>query len=379
MKKKILLSTADLGSIENLKAEPTLMIYKGLYKVDSSSQLYVRDYKNFNTYSVKKTLLFGRALPFCFEFINKYLRKNSKFNISYIKIIDYLFSLKVNKNIELLYVIPPLFPNTTRKVFNNSGVTIMHAGVNHPSFNEDKKRADNSNKPLLDTIKYSKYIFALSTLTKETYVKSGFNKNNIYIVPLGVNHKKYKPSTKKDNVFRVICVADYTISKGFQDMLKVWEKVKLENSELIIIGNPKDSYMKKTIQEYSKKLTNLKTYSHQDPLSFYQQSSVLIHPSYSDSWGKVVTEAMACELPVIASQNTGAKDAITQGKDGFIIKPGSLQEIEEKLLYLYNNSKQRKDMGKMARQKVIQEHTWERATQKAEKAFKDILKKEQKL
>ena len=68
----------------------------------------------------------------------------------------------------------------------------------------------------------------------------------------------------------------------------------------------------------------------------FSQGSVFCFPSLSDGFGLVVPQAMACGLPVIVTENTGAKD-IVNAKNGFIVPIKNIEEIKKKILILYND------------------------------------------
>jgi glycosyltransferase involved in cell wall biosynthesis len=59
----------------------------------------------------------------------------------------------------------------------------------------------------------------------------------------------------------------------------------------------------------------------------YQRASVLVFPTLCDGFGMVVSEAMACGLPVITTHNAGAKDWIRPGESGFVIPPGDADAL----------------------------------------------------
>jgi glycosyltransferase involved in cell wall biosynthesis len=98
---------------------------------------------------------------------------------------------------------------------------------------------------------------------------------------------------------------------------------------------------------------------HHDELkNIYQKASVFVLPSYMDSWGQVVCEAMACGTPVIVSQNTGSKDVVEDGENGFIVDVANRKQLEEKISYFYHNRSELERMGKNAR-KSVEHLTWE--------------------
>ena len=51
---------------------------------------------------------------------------------------------------------------------------------------------------------------------------------------------------------------------------------------------------------------------------FYNQSSVFVLASVADGFAMVVLQAMACELPVIITENVGASELIEDGVNGFV-------------------------------------------------------------
>ncbi len=70
----------------------------------------------------------------------------------------------------------------------------------------------------------------------------------------------------------------------------------------------------------------------------------------------VVYEAAACGLPVIWTRNVGA--ALRDSKDGFEIPIADAHALAEKILLLYENEVQRREMGQSAQQ-YVQQFTWQ--------------------
>ena len=88
----------------------------------------------------------------------------------------------------------------------------------------------------------------------------------------------------------------------------------MDNFELWHVGVI-DNEMKPYIEKFkSKKIVFKGTQRQEELYKFYSQGSVFILPSIQDGFGMVIFQAMACGLPVILSENTGAYDVIT--KDG---------------------------------------------------------------
>ena len=68
----------------------------------------------------------------------------------------------------------------------------------------------------------------------------------------------------------------------------------------------------------------------------FNESDVFVFPSYLDSWAMVVVEAMACGLPVLVSENTGAKDVVHESC-GEILSVGNYHQLKEKIEYIIND------------------------------------------
>lgn len=77
--------------------------------------------------------------------------------------------------------------------------------------------------------------------------------------------------------------------------------------------------------------------TYDEVLEIMTQSDVLALPSLSEAFGLVVTEALACGLPVIITPNVGAGDLIEDGREGFIVPICSAEAIEDRLNTLHKD------------------------------------------
>ncbi len=131
---------------------------------------------------------------------------------------------------------------------------------------------------------------------------------------------KNKLNLKWDKVY-VITVGQFIERKGFDLLLKAWNKLNSENAELIIIGGGDDRPKYEAFIEENK-LDNVTIIDFLDKKAlydYYKASDVFILPTREDVWGLVINESMACGLPVISSDNCiAAQELIEQEKNGFI-------------------------------------------------------------
>ncbi|APG25673.1 hypothetical protein A7E75_12110 [Syntrophotalea acetylenica] len=215
------------------------------------------------------------------------------------------------------------------------------------------------------------YMISLSEFAKQSYVDAGIASDKIFVVNLGVDTNKFSPKKeKKIDAFEILFVAGIRYLKGIKDLIEVFKELCLENSKLTIVGGCGDAieYVKQNISENIEYIPYLE---HSFLREVYRRASVFALPSYMDSWGQVVVEALSSGLPVIISENTGAKELLSHGENGFIIKVGDRNELKKYILYCYNNKDRLEIMSRNAR-KSVEKLTWENYYQQIDSIIEHI-------
>ena len=208
------------------------------------------------------------------------------------------------------------------------------------------------------------YIFVLSHLAKRTMVERGVAADKIYVNHCGVSLKKFSPIKKTDRIFRVIFCGRVCPRKGIHYLLQAFDELRLPNSQLWIIG-PFDNMLDDPnfsafLKKYSGPNVSFKGAIDGRMLApMFSQGSVFVLPSLADGFGMVVTQAMACGLPVIVSESTGAADLITEGLNGFTFPSTDVKSLKEKILFLYENQDTGFQMGASARESIASGYSWE--------------------
>jgi glycosyltransferase involved in cell wall biosynthesis len=86
---------------------------------------------------------------------------------------------------------------------------------------------------------------------------------------------------------------------------------------------------------------------------FYALADALVFPTHSDPWGLVVNEAMACCLPVIASDVAGCvSDLIEDGWNGFVVPVSDVRRICSSMELLAKGDDLRGQMGERSLQRI---------------------------
>ena len=202
------------------------------------------------------------------------------------------------------------------------------------------------------------YICVPSSFAKKSFIEKGFSPEKILNNPYGVNLESFKPGIKQDKVFRVIYVGQMSLRKGVHYLLEAFHSIQLENAELVLIGE-----MTAEIEPFFKEFKHSFTYLGRKPQAelnkYYTQSSVFVLCSIEDGMGMVISQAMACGLPVICTTNTAGEDLIENGKEGFVIPIRDIEAIKEKILWMHEHQEAARAMGIAARNKISTGLSWD--------------------
>jgi N-acetyl-alpha-D-glucosaminyl L-malate synthase BshA len=86
--------------------------------------------------------------------------------------------------------------------------------------------------------------------------------------------------------------------------------------------------------------------------SVYEKLSsadLFLLPSQLESFGLAALEAMACEVPVVATNVGGIPEVVTNGVDGFLVEPGDVKAAGQYALDILSRADRGREMGQLAR------------------------------
>lgn len=155
------------------------------------------------------------------------------------------------------------------------------------------------------------------------------------------------------NKIAVLFVGRLIYHRGVSLILQLAKEMKNNHPELVFVlaGEGEE---KKQYEEYALKnnLTNilfLGLVPHGAMGEVYKLSQMVIFPStLPEPFSRMIIEAMAFSLPVLASNIGGNAEAITDGVNGYLFEPQNVTAAKEKLLTLINNPEKLKAMKEAA-------------------------------
>ena len=107
-----------------------------------------------------------------------------------------------------------------------------------------------------------------------------------------------------------------------------------------------------------------------------RQIDVFCLPSIlnSESFGVSAVEAMACQVPVIASDVDGFTETVEDGVTGYLVPKQDAQAIADRLLELYRDPEKRRSFGRAGRQRVLRLYDIEKNVLELEEFYRQTMK-----
>ncbi|MDR7415124.1 MAG: glycosyltransferase family 4 protein [Armatimonadota bacterium] len=106
----------------------------------------------------------------------------------------------------------------------------------------------------------------------------------------------------------------------------------------------------------------------------YQRCHVVVLPAFWDNFPNTVLEALSCGVPVVASAVGGIPEIVADGKAGFLVPPGDPEQLAEAIGALLLDPDRRREMGRMGRERVLQEYTPPRAAARTLEAYEEAIR-----
>lgn len=189
------------------------------------------------------------------------------------------------------------------------------------------------------------------------YLFHRYNLNrNIKILYNIVDYPYLNKKKISGNKVRILYLGAIDENKGIFEVLECIAKNKEKFEHIIsldIAGIGNDKYLKFLIEQ--NELQDFVTYHgwlcKEDKHKLLSESDIYIQPSYFESLGIAIIEAMSYGMPVIATRTGGIPDLIEDGFNGFLISVGDMDSLMEYLIYFIKNPDKRRWMGENGKEK----------------------------
>lgn len=213
----------------------------------------------------------------------------------------------------------------------------------------------------------------------EVWRSKGYTGAMATIPQFGTDTDLFKPMPRPERPFTVGYIGRLVEEKGITCLLEAFAQLPPNTCLRLVGGGPlRDSLAQ---QAESLGIASRVTFVPQVPseqiVRQYAEIDVLVLPSltrpnWKEQFGRVLIEAMACEIPVIGSDSGAIPNVV--GDAGIVVPEGNNTALCEALSRLYNDPELRQQLGKAGRARVLAHFTHAQIAQETVRVYGEMVK-----
>ncbi|MHA1725185.1 MAG: glycosyltransferase family 4 protein [Promethearchaeota archaeon] len=192
------------------------------------------------------------------------------------------------------------------------------------------------------------YIIPVSKYIKKLTLLDGADPERTIIKYNTIDTNLFTPNPPQKKDIDILFIGRLSIEKGVNILIKA-SKYLSHQKKIVIIG---EGPLRNYLEALAKKIDNqiiFKGFIDHDLLpSYIRRAKLLVAPSLSECHAAVPLEAMACGVPVIASNVAGMTDTIQHGKNGWILKKNTPKELATFVEQVLSDEKYLEKIGNAA-------------------------------
>ncbi|HUB74957.1 MAG TPA: glycosyltransferase family 4 protein [Solirubrobacteraceae bacterium] len=128
--------------------------------------------------------------------------------------------------------------------------------------------------------------------------------------------------------FDVVFVGRLCVTKGVPLLVDAVRRLGHADLRLVLVGGWSSRGMRRFLQRACATDARI-AIGPGDPLPRLRRAALFAHPAYEDGFAYAPAEALACGVPVLASEDTGMKELIEPGVSGMVLPTGDLDALTE--------------------------------------------------
>lgn len=184
----------------------------------------------------------------------------------------------------------------------------------------------------------------------ENKLPARFKKKNIYIIPSFVPTHYF--SDAHDIHDNYILFVGYPFRlKGIENLIRAFANISANHPDfkLLLIGHEIEKDARNFFDKLPERIEFLPGLYYDEVRKYMEKCYCFVLPSKTEGYGRVVVEAMSCGKPVIVTNVGGLASLVQEGKNGFIVVPGDIDQLANRLNILLENPDLAMKMGQYGR------------------------------
>ncbi len=197
------------------------------------------------------------------------------------------------------------------------------------------------------------------------------SKQEIVLIYNGINTQKFAPQTDIKNNFKpfsIISTGRLSEIKGYHFLIEALENI--ENCELTLVGDGSwKEILKNLAREKNLKVHFMGNLPHDMIAKTLPEAHLYVLSSLNEGMSNSLLEALACGLPVVATDVGGTKELIKE--NGIVVEKGSAQELRQAIEFYVQNPEKISEHGVKSREIALQ-FSWESVAEQFLTVFRKV-------
>lgn len=201
-----------------------------------------------------------------------------------------------------------------------------------------------------------------------------FGENRVEVIPNFINSSQYwrrpnptlRASLAAENEAILIHVSNFRPVKRIEDCIHTLARVRESvRARLVMCGDgPARQQAEQLARDYG--FSDEVIFSGQVPniADYLSVADILLVPSETESFGLAALEALACEVPVIATRVGGLGEVVLDGETGYLVPVGDIDSMARRAIEILLDPEKRRVMGSRGRAWAVDQYNTERVIPK---------------
>lgn len=155
--------------------------------------------------------------------------------------------------------------------------------------------------------------------------------------------------------FVILSIAELHPRKGLKYLIEAYKEVEQTEpkTKLIIVGEgPERKILEKLIKKLELEGKVLLPGQQDNIPQILKSSQLFVLPSVKEAFGLVLLEAMAAQVPIIASKVGGIPEIVENGKSGQLVEPANYHALTKKMVEVIENNALMQKLAYMGHHRV---------------------------
>lgn len=238
----------------------------------------------------------------------------------------------------------------------------------------------------IEMIKHAEGCIVQSNIEKKFLIENGVSEDKLHLVVQGINCNDLEHCApgifrRKHGIpmdaFVIGHLGNLSFEKGSIDLHRAFTRLRKEYRDIYLIyaGTTMTSWEKYISScQNDPNFRDMGVINHKTKEEFFSSIDCFCLPSRVEAFGIVFLEAWRYGKPVLGYKTGGVPDVIDNGKDGFVVKAGNLDELAEKIILLYKSRELAQAMGDKGYRKLGQRHSLDDINRKRYELFQTLAK-----